>query len=535
MRKTGVVLATATLLGMGAAQPVLAQSTDRGPAGNYAQQRLDWQPCLPDPPPGLPDGAERMQCATLTAPLDWNEPRPGENISIAVSKLPARDGAGRALLTNPGGPGGAGLEMPLAMLGQDRQRVLDEFDIYGIDVRGTGASSTVSCGPQDANAALDAKDRSPASIHALLADTGRYAADCQEHSGELGRHVNTEQTVHDLDLLRQVEQRETVSFYGVSGGTWLGAYYATYFPDRVDRSVLDSNTQFTGTWQQVFSWQPMAFERRWTQDLRPWLASADDVYGLGATPEQVQRTVDDLRARLKQDPIPAPEGELDHNALDALLVTGLYGKSEFPAVGEALGSLRAGDTATGAERLVAARSSYTPMQADEADSMSATFYNIQCNDTPHRGGPASLVANSEAQGRMFPLYGYHTIIDPCAFWERPDLQLREPTGAGAPPALMLQSENDPATAVEGARIAHDEFADSRMVTVRDEGDHGVYGAGNECVDRTVEDYLVDGRVPERDLTCEGMPLPEPGAPQSYSNGTNKNLIALMDELSGTLH
>ena len=60
-------------------------------------------------------------------------------ISIAVSKLPPASGpSGRALFTNPGGPGGAGLEMPLAMLNINRPELVENFDIYGIDVRGTG-------------------------------------------------------------------------------------------------------------------------------------------------------------------------------------------------------------------------------------------------------------------------------------------------------------------------------------------------------------------------------------------------------------
>jgi hypothetical protein len=79
---------------------------------------------------------------------------------------------------------------------------------------------------------------------------------------------------------------------------------------------------------------------------------------------------------------------------------------------------------------------------------------------------------------------------------------------------MVQSVRDPATPLEGAQRAHARFANSRMLTVRDEGDHGIYGFSNDCVSDVVESYLVDGVVPAKDLSCPGVPLPAPGASKS---------------------
>jgi pimeloyl-ACP methyl ester carboxylesterase len=46
------------------------------------------------------------------------------------------------LLTNPGGPGGAGLDFPVG-LGLP-QSVLDTYDIIGFDPRGVGRSTPVT-------------------------------------------------------------------------------------------------------------------------------------------------------------------------------------------------------------------------------------------------------------------------------------------------------------------------------------------------------------------------------------------------------
>ncbi|MCI2418914.1 alpha/beta hydrolase [Saccharopolyspora sp. K220] len=538
MRNTTRATGVATILGalLATGQPALASPvpTFEVPA-KFAEQRIQWAPCFAgELPPELPPGSERLECGTLAAPMDWHNPNNGGEISIAVSRLPATGGpSDRALFTNPGGPGGAGLAMPLAMLSINRPELPANFDIYGIDVRGTGRSSTVSCGPQR-QPNLDVRDRDPANIQALMDLNRQFAADCQQHSGELGRYVTTEQTVADLDLLRQVERREKINWYGVSGGTWLGAYFATYFPRSVDKVVLDSNAEFTGSWQDVFGWQPMAFERRWRADVLPWLAAHDANYHLGTDPAQVQATVDGLRAALKANPLPVPDGPpVDHNALDVLVLQSMYSKSAFPRLGDTLAALREG-AGEAAPVLAQARSRTMPMQAtDPMDSQTATLFSIRCNDTAFRGTPESVVAQSGIQGWKFPTYGYYSISQPCLYWERPDVSLPTPTGAGVPPVLMLHSEHDPATAFEGAEIAHRQFQGSRLVTVRNEGDHGVYGIGNACVDDVVEGYLIDGRVPEGDLTCEGLPAPEPVQPHGFAP-TGRSLLDVLEDLAGVL-
>ena len=64
--------------------------------------------------------------------------------------------------------------------------------------------------------------------------------------------MNTAQTVQDIDLIRQLLGYDKIDFVGYSGGTWMGAYYQTYFPEHVGRFVLDSNTDFTRAWLDTF-------------------------------------------------------------------------------------------------------------------------------------------------------------------------------------------------------------------------------------------------------------------------------------------
>jgi hypothetical protein len=40
-----------------------------------------------------------------------------------------------------------------------------------------------------------------------------------------------------------------------------------------------------------------------------------------------------------------------------------------------------------------------------------------------------------------------------------------------------------------------------VLVVRDGDGHGAYGADNECIDATVDDYLLRLAVPQDGLTC----------------------------------
>src|ERR1700739_1955759 len=115
-------------------QPAPAESSAATPAGpppvtitGYYAQRLSWQSC-----------DKYFECARLYVPFDYSRPA-GPRFSLPVIKLPAADPASRvgALVINPGGPGGSGVEYALgARSGEFTQQVLNRFDIVGFDPRG---------------------------------------------------------------------------------------------------------------------------------------------------------------------------------------------------------------------------------------------------------------------------------------------------------------------------------------------------------------------------------------------------------------
>ena len=71
---------------------------------------------------------------------------------------------------------------------------------------------------------------------------------------------------------------------------------------------------------------------------------------------------------------------------------------------------------------------------------------------------------------------------------------------GAAPILVLGTTNDPATPYAWAQAMADQLASGVLVTRAGEG-HTAYGQGNDCIDTTVDDYLIDGTVPKADPLC----------------------------------
>jgi pimeloyl-ACP methyl ester carboxylesterase len=80
----------------------------------------------------------RLECGSLDVPVDPADPT-GATVTLSLARLPATDPDARigTLITNPGGPGGSGVEF----LGNDGIRndeINRRFDIVSWDPRGVG-------------------------------------------------------------------------------------------------------------------------------------------------------------------------------------------------------------------------------------------------------------------------------------------------------------------------------------------------------------------------------------------------------------
>ncbi|SDD75008.1 alpha/beta hydrolase [Glycomyces harbinensis] len=495
----GVALAAAG--GLAATLAVLPAAAEED-----EQSAVAWGACPEDVP-----GAERMECATVPVPLDYDAPD-GDAIDVMISRLASTNPEERrgALLLNPGGPGGAGLGQPVEMadLGLP-DSVTDAYDLIGMDPRGVGHSTPVSCGFTEGGAyrgnvppyaADDAAVDAQAEIAEAVADQCA-AADTEG----LLPHISTANTARDIDAVRAALGEDELSYYGASYGSTLGAAYASLFPDTSGRVVLDSNTGGT-----AFDYED---QRRWGSDFGPnfqhfaeWAAERDDGYGLGGTPEAVRETFFALAEQLDEQPV----AEYDGAMFRFVVFVSLYSEGSFPGAARLWQSLAAGDAAAasrlGGELDVPAS---TKDGSDGAvlayDNAWSAYLAVTCNDSDWPEDLAVYRENAAADREAYPMFGgAGANVMPCAFWSDEPAEPEVPiTDEGPQNVLIVQNLLDVATPYAGAEINREAFGDrSRLVSVDGFG-HGVYVyGGNACALNTATAFLVDGEMPESDVRCE---------------------------------
>ncbi|MFD9093099.1 alpha/beta fold hydrolase [Streptomyces collinus] len=476
----------------------------------FAHQRPAWHRCDAS-------RSAAFQCATVDVPLDYG--RPGaRTIKLAVSRVrTAVPGKRRGvLLFNPGGPGGAGLDMPLMMKDALPEKVREQYDLIGFDPRGVGRSSPVTCGLGTAEENIEHPYRQATFSHDVK--WARTVADkCRARNGDRLRYVTTRNTARDMDLVRTVLGERKLSYLGYSYGTYLGAVYAQMFPGRTDRFVLDSSVDPARAWRgmiQVWAEGAEPAFARWTK----WTARHHRTYGLGDTPAAVRKTFWDLVARADRSPVDHDGRKLTGDDIRASLRPQFF-SPEYAA--ELVADLRRSAAGHGAHHREAAPGSQrgphpfaTAAARPPADNETAVFWTVVCGDTAAwPRDPEQYRRDAVRDRATYPLYGdFGSNITPCAFWGRPaEPVTKVDTGVGL---LTVQNQWDPQTPLVSGLGMHHALKGSRMVYVKGGEGHGVYaGDPRACADRTVNAYLSGGPLPAKDVTCEVSGQQRPGLNQ----------------------
>ncbi|MFI7103523.1 alpha/beta hydrolase [Streptomyces sp. NPDC050161] len=493
-------LASSTAIAAPAATPSTASSTAaKGALDRYVQQKPQWKRCEADTP-------AEFECATIKAPLDYRAPG-GKRIDLAISRIKstAPDKRHGVLLSNPGGPGGEGLYMPLVMREELPKSAQQKYDLIGFDPRGVGKSSPVSCGlkPEEEDWLRPYKEKTFDKDVAWAHDV---ANKCREKAGDRLPHITTRNTARDMDLLRAVLGEKKLSYVGISYGTYLGAVYTQLFPDRADRFVLDSAVDPARAWRGMIQWWAKGAEPafdRWTE----WAAERSEKYDLGDTPKEVDRTLWDLVAQANEKPIEVEGKPTTGDDIRSGMRAAVFTPKEATEAVVELKKAAAGESAakklaafTGAKgtRAGAAAAAEVP-----SDNMTSSFWAVVCGDNSAAWSrdPESYRQDAIEDKGRYPLYGdFASSIKPCAFWDEsvePATKVNNKAGS-----LVVQNEWDPQTPLPSGQALHADLKGSKMVTVLGGEGHGVYPNGNACTDGTVNDYLLTGELPAKDVTCK---------------------------------
>ncbi len=507
---------------------------------NYRSQQVDWQDCkleqlgdgYSDKQRLLDDLAGRVKCGNLRVPLDYEHPEAGA-ASIGVVRVLAQAGSASrrgAIFFSPGGPGFADPGMPLGFgwlwrtsnaAGGKLKQVQQYYDLLGWSPRGSPLSTPLECRSDELEPVFipASNDRSAANVAAMLRSASMVARACL--ANPLTRHIHTDATARDLDLLRHVVGVDKLGFFGLSYATWLGGWYASLFPQHVGRFVLVGTTDLTGTFDQMWLNNVAALQRVFDDVLAPYAARHPQTFDLGADAAQVRRELTSLPPALLAAAVYGMEpgfhdADLSNQSLLILRaakemktwlsagktqneIDALFGNASnaWAALGKVLNQIYF-------ERLASVPK---PIQLTPFQSI---HYAVQCNDVPWNFDAAGWLAATNEQAQRYSFYGGHFTEFPCTYWGGP--VVTKPSLANAAQAsegfLILQSQFDPQTTAEGAMRSLAALPNASLVLVGNSINHVVMVPyGSDCIDQTVADYFLDGVRPERLKNCPGKLLP----------------------------
>jgi pimeloyl-ACP methyl ester carboxylesterase len=482
----------------------VASCTLRNPTATKSEptdlgDELDWGTCE--------EGVESdFECATLVVPLDYDE-RGGETIPIALIRYPATGDREGAVLVNPGGPGGSGYDI-VANAGPviSEQMGLGAFDIVGFDPRGVDRSNGIRClddAAMDATMYLDDTPDSPAEQQAVDdAEQQLYDA-CRATYGDTLVEYSTDNVARDMDGIRVGLGDEQISYIGISYGTYLGAVYATLFPERVRAMVLDSAYEPTGdTPTQQHVTQLAGFEGAF-DNWAAWCES-NDACAFRAT--DVAARWDMLRDELDSDPVRGDDGrEANRVVMEIATISSLYSDAAWPLLGAALADVESGDP----KQLFLLADEYTGRQPD-GTWLTITQSNrvIDCASGINAKTPPDPQAILDEMKQAAPRFAKYLSLDDvestCAQLIGTEVDPPPIGYDGNAPILVVGGTNDPATPYRWAEeLTAVMGSNARLLTFTGEG-HGQL-LSSSCVTEAEATAITDLALPEPGTTCDRDP------------------------------
>jgi pimeloyl-ACP methyl ester carboxylesterase len=427
-------------------------------------------------------------------PLERSGAAPG-TISLSIQRklagtTPSRD----AVIALAGGPGQAAL--PLSeFIAQAIAPALASRDLLVYDQRGTGDSDPLSCA---AFATFSAK---PAS---------RIFEQCATELGPARGGFTSEESVEDIEALREAGGYEKLVLYGTSYGTRVALDYAERYPQNVEALVLDSVVPAEG--QEPFaipSFQAIPA-------VLAELCAAEACAGITSNPVG---DIASLTAQLRKRPLSGSvyDGTGKRHA-STLNEQGLLGILEAGDLNPALRALLPAavrsaldhdpDPLLRLQRLSEGLIPNVPIEniSNEESSQEideALFVTTSCEEEPfpwQRAAPPATrldealgFLHAQPAGNFYPFDDVtaftNSLASGCAGW--PDASAAPPATSALPnvPTLILSGEQDMRTPTADARRVAATIPDAQLLVVPWTG-HSVIGSDiSDCASLALKAFF----------------------------------------------
>ena len=468
----------------------------------YENQKLDWSTCY-----------DNFECADLSVPIDYADLKVG-SFKISLLRYKAQDQKNRigSLIVNPGGPGGSGVDYAYNaeyILDPD---ILDRYDIVGFDPRGVDRSAPIKClndEETDAAYAADAKPDTEAELTQAMAEAKDFVDKCQS-ANEYLNHYSTAEAARDMDILRAALGDKKLNYLGKSYGTYLGTLYAQFFPDKVGRMVLDGAVDPNISILEQNISQAKGFDDALGAFITD--CAKEDDCPLPKNKTDATAKIISIFTSSATNPLPRKTKVKndDRAATESLIVLGtasaLYDDVDgWPKLRTALSEALQGygDSFLDLVDQYTDRSPDGTYASNELDSGAI----IDCLDWPDTRTIEETKADAKRFTNAAPIFGpylaYTNIA--CKYLTPPtkDKLTRNTnkiTSLKTAPVIVIGTTRDPATPYAWAVGLNKIFTSSTLISLDADG-HTGQGRGSACVDNAVDDYLLKGISPKKNLTC----------------------------------
>ncbi|KAJ2972103.1 hypothetical protein NQ176_g7346 [Zarea fungicola] len=575
-------------------------------------EAFDWESISPSRELQYVPCHNNYMCARLLLPIDWDAPesqRWSKTVAIALIKLPANvsditDARHRGdLFVNPGGPGASGVDFALRR-GKYLSGIVNSesavFDIVGFDPRGVVHSTPrFSCfrpGNVQGRGIFSFVERTGSwSEDALPATWARSAAFAQmcdpgndiSEEATLKSFMSTASVARDLvgmieasGRLRDAQLRrilkaremngnplieaarveelahhpgmEKLQYWGFSYGTMIGGYFASMFPDKVKRIVLDGSSHLldysSGRWMQFL----VNSDKTWKSLFQACFAAGEAKCPIfdSQGPEAMEAAALATLAALKANPIPIwthgmlyPEVLSDKTVIEYMFTANYNAYLKFPVLAQAMHALRNRHNLT-----VADISVFLPEQAIRCSDKDCTSRDCAEEDGSwyHEANVAVSCSDSDASlhNRTFAdfarwarnlrnqsaLFGSYFAADStmaCHAWPmRPKFRFDGPFGGNTShPILFVGNTLDPVSPAENA-VAMSQLFNGSVVLMTNAPGHCSPSVPSLCTAKRIGRYLHSGELPKPGTLCEPdyQVFEEPSQLQFGADGAEREIF-----------
>jgi pimeloyl-ACP methyl ester carboxylesterase len=521
-------------------------------------------------------------------PLDYFDGAyPNHTVSIAITKVPAvvpvsDPRYGGPILTNPGGPGGSGTAAALGV-GKALQQIVDTdeppnisstdaryFDIIGFDPRGIGwTEPAAQCMPDQASAwSWNLREdnegllgSSDAALGRLWSMTHAFGASCKlaeegQHGPDIKRYMSTEFVARDMLEITErhaeyvakeiahvaaqkagrrvacnsstyVPGQSKLQYWGFSYGTYLGYTFASMFPDRVGRLILDGvvssyeynhsqgNGSLVDAEKALRSFYTFCFNSDPEQcPLTTTNSSVADIE------ERVLRILDSLY----HNPLPIVSSDgpdfLTWSDIKMLIFSSIYQpRFMFPFISRVLAATEVGSGSELNQLAQAYRYNHVyscpvdhPSESRYLASSIVSTISILCSDGEDQRNLTKdeFAAYWSLVESVSPTFGaYWSMLRMrCAAWNiRASHRFEGTFGANTSnPILFISNTADPVTPLSSGRYMSSLFPGSSLL-VSDHAGHCTLSGLDNCVLERVRGYFQTGEVPLHGTVCVPPPSP----------------------------